>query len=75
MYTSQSYFAGCKTNLTSPPGFDLMDHSVLVSELRDLGVHEALIRWIGAFLTGRSKLVVLSPTALFQEAVFLRGQD
>ena len=27
--------------------FDLADHSVLVSELRDLGVHEALIRWIG----------------------------
>lgn len=38
-------------------GFDLVDHSVLVSELRDLGVHEALIRWIGAFLTGRSQLV------------------
>ena len=38
-------------------GFDLVDHSVLVSELRDLGVHEALIRWIGAFLTGRSQQV------------------
>ena len=37
--------------------FDLVDHSVLVSELRDLGVHEALIRWIGAFLTGRSQQV------------------
>ena len=34
-----------------------MDHSVLVSELRGLGVHEALIRWIGAFLTGRSQQV------------------
>ena len=31
-------------------GFDLVDHSVLVYELRDLGVHEALIRWIGACL-------------------------
>ena len=38
-------------------GFDLEDHSVLVSELRDLGVHEALIRWVGAFLTSRSQLV------------------
>ena len=38
-------------------GFDLVDHSVLVSELHDLGVHEALIRWIGAFLTGRSQQV------------------
>ena len=34
-----------------------MDHSVLVSELRDLGVHEALIRWIGDFVTGRSQQV------------------
>ena len=37
--------------------FDLVDHSVLVSELRGLGVHEALIGWIGAFLTGRSQQV------------------
>ena len=34
-----------------------MDHSVLVSELRDLGVHEALTSWIGAFLTSRSQQV------------------
>ena len=34
-----------------------MDHSVFLSELRGLGVHEALIRWIGAFLTGRSQQV------------------
>ena len=34
-----------------------MDHSVLVSELRDSGVHEVLIRWVGAFLTGRSQQV------------------
>ena len=58
-------------------GFDQVYHSVLVSELRGLGVHEALIRWIGAFLTGRSQQVkiVLCPTALFQGAVSLRGQD
>ena len=37
-----------------------MDHFVLVSELRDLWVHEALIRWIGAFLTG-SPTAVCSP--------------
>ena len=41
-------------------GFDLVDHFVLVSELRDLWVHEALIRWIGASLTG-SPTAVCSP--------------
>lgn len=38
-------------------GFDLVDHNVLCDELRSLGVHEVLIRWIGSFLTNRSQKV------------------
>ena len=52
-------------------GFDLVDHSVLVSELRDLGVHEALIRWIGAFLTGRSQQVKIG--SALSNSVIPRG--
>ena len=48
-----------------------MDHSVLVSELRDLGVHEALIRWIGAFLTGRSQQVKID--SALSNSVIPRG--
>ena len=52
-------------------GFDLVDHSVLVSKLRDLGVHEALIRWIGAFLTGRSQQVKIG--SALSNSVIPRG--
>ena len=52
-------------------GFDLVDHSVLVYELRDLGVHEALIRWIGAFLTGRSQQVKIG--SALSNSVIPRG--
>ena len=52
-------------------GFDLVDHSVLVSELRDLGVHEALIRWIRAFLTGRSQQVKIG--SALSNSVIPRG--
>ena len=52
-------------------GFDLVDHSVLVSEPRDLGVHEALIRWIGAFLTGRSQQVKIG--SALSNSVIPRG--
>ena len=38
-------------------GFDLVDHNVLCSELRNLGVHNVLITWIGSFLTNRSQSV------------------
>ena len=48
-----------------------MDHSVLVSELRGLGVHEALIRWIGAFLTGRSQQVKIG--SALSNSVIPRG--
>ena len=34
-----------------------MDHNVLCSELRNLGVHNVLITWIGSFLTNRSQSV------------------
>ena len=37
--------------------FDLVDHNVLCSELRNLGVHNVLIIWIGLFLTNRSQSV------------------
>ena len=34
-----------------------MDHNVLCSELRNLGVHNVLITGIGSFLTNRSQSV------------------
>ena len=34
-----------------------LDHNVLCSELRNLGVHNVLITWIGSFLTNRSQSV------------------
>ena len=48
-----------------------MDHSVLVSELGDLGVHEALSRRIGAFLTGRSQQVKIG--SALSNSVIPRG--
>ena len=38
-------------------GFDLVDHNILIQEMELLGVHEATIRWIGSFLTDRSRRV------------------
>ena len=38
-------------------GFDLVDHSVLIAELRSLGVHDVIIRWIASFLSGRTQRV------------------
>ena len=37
-----------------------MDHNVFCTELRNLGVHNVLITWIGSFLTNRSQSVKLS---------------
>ena len=34
-----------------------MDHTVLMSELRSLGVHDAIIGWIADFLSRRSQRV------------------
>ena len=38
-------------------GFDLVDHSGLLSELNNLDVKPHLVRWIAAFLTNRSQRV------------------
>ena len=35
----------------------LGDHNVLCTELRNVGVHNVLITWIGSFLTNRSQSV------------------
>ena len=48
-----------------------MDHSVLVSEDRDIGVHEVLIRWIGAFLTARSQQVKIG--SVLSNCIIPRG--
>ena len=37
-----------------------MDHNILCTELRNLGVHNVLITWIGSFLTNRSQSVKIS---------------
>ena len=52
-------------------GFDLVDHNILIEELRSLGVHEALVRWVGSFLSGRSQRVSLCNT--LSPAVISRG--
>ena len=39
-----------------------MDHNVLIRDLRYLGVHEVLVRWVGSFLTGRSQRVPVGNT-------------
>ena len=38
-------------------GFDLIDHSILLRELASLDIDTVLIKWISAFLTGRSRAV------------------
>ena len=38
-------------------GFDLVDHRALLHELQVLGVHEAIVRWVGAFLVSRLQRV------------------
>ena len=76
LHNSQCYALILFTNFSK--GFDLVDHSVLVSELHALGVHEALMRWIGAFLTGRSQQVKIGSAlsnSVIPRGVSLRGQD
>ena len=41
-------------------GFDLVEHNVLCTEVRNLGVHNVLITWIGSFLTNRSQSFKIS---------------
>ena len=38
-------------------GFDLIDHSILLRELASLDIDTVLIKWISAFLIGRSRAV------------------
>ena len=43
-------------------GFDLIDHNILMTELRKLEVDPALISWIAASLTERQQTVRISTT-------------
>ena len=43
-------------------GFDLIDHSVLITELRNLEVSEIILGWISAFLVGRRQAVRVGGT-------------
>ena len=38
-------------------GFDLTDHTILLSKLHSCNLHPCLVRWIAAFLQGRSQSV------------------
>ena len=38
-------------------GFDLIDHTILLSKLHSCNLHPYLVRWITAFLQGRSQSV------------------
>ena len=38
-------------------GFDLIDHTILLSKLHSFNLHPCLVRWIAAFLEGRSQSV------------------
>ena len=38
-------------------GFDLVDHRALLHQLEVLGVHEAIVRWVGAFLVDQQQRV------------------
>ena len=49
-----------------------MDHNVLCTELRNLGVHNVLITWIGSFLTNRSQSINIS-SAMISGHVLPRG--
>ena len=47
----------CGARMFSSKGFDLIDHSILLRELKFFDVDTVLINWIRAFLTGRSQAV------------------
>ena len=52
-------------------GFDLIDHNILMTELRKLEVDPALISWIAAFLTDRQQVVRIGAT--LSDWKFLKG--
>lgn len=39
--------------------FDHVDHTILVSKLKQMGLHDVLVRWVAAFLTKRQQRVKL----------------
>ena len=41
-------------------GFDLIDHRILLRKLSGFGLHPSLVRWVAAFLQGRSQRVQLA---------------
>ena len=45
------FFADCSK------GFDMIDHSVLIEELRNMHVHPVRVNWIIAFLCNRTQAV------------------
>ena len=48
-------------------GFDMIDHSVLIEELRKMHLHPVLLNWIIAFLCNRTQ-------ALRIESAYLSGK-
>lgn len=38
-------------------GFDLIDHKILLSKLSCFDLHPSLVRWVAAFLLGRSQFL------------------
>ena len=43
-------------------GFDMVDHEILISELRYLSVHPVLINWTQTFLSNRTQAVRIGGT-------------
>ena len=52
-------------------GFDVVDHNVLIDELDSMYVDPHLVRWIAAFLTGRTQKVRVG--AALSQSVTLHG--
>ena len=40
-------------------GFDMIDYSVLIEELRNMHVHPVLVNWVIAFLCNRTQAVTI----------------
>ena len=43
--------------------FDLIDHNILLHKLSGFDVHNALLRWVAAFLEGRTQFISLMDAA------------
>ena len=53
-------------------GFDLIDHHVLLSNLSKFNLHACLVRWVAAFLQGRSQRVATATSS--STSRFLNGR-